>query len=620
MQKFKVMAGRGFNLAAALGLFGGIAASAAFPVLASADALNPLTERTLLLSSSAPGYVDTDGSGNPTYAPPNSGPNGKKTGETFTFKISTTEVNGTASTHIKAMTFQYCTTAAGLCTGPGDDLADPGGSDDASHSDLNVVKSVVGGHTPSEVSTIPDASHDPPGIVKADDTEGTFAVETSTDNGSTWALDKGWTFDNSTANPALVTNLENGAGTLTGKNNYITIQNVSHYAGWDGAAQGNLVAGTEIKVQFFGTDLNYITNPGSDAYFVKINTYNSHQFQNFSDGYPDAANDCDVDLTTYDHSSGTNPCNQNVIDGGVTVANIMNNSIQIRTKVLETLDFSVGTNDPDTQTAVQLGQSHGPCDPVNNGTYGQSGGVLYLGNASAENSLATNRGYDTFSYWRLSSNSSNGATVYYSGATLSDTESDQIGPIYHITGGDNPGDNTAEFTHPGSEQFGLGLDVKYATGIDSQSDNGYLDDYVPGESLDGGGGSNAGLHAVDSTAVTGFTALVAAGNPTGNYYNSWHLPELFPLVPQGVSDVDGGQDAQSTLSYGYANGSIGVSGAGAEFAFSSTANTIPQPIAAESNLVVNCATGLMRYVGNIAATTPAGIYTTAVNYLAAPEY
>jgi len=28
----------------------------------------------------------------------------------------------------------------------------------------------------------------------------------------------------------------------------------------------------------------------------------------------------------------------------------------------------------------------------------------------------------------------------------------------------------------------------------------------------------------------------------------------------------------------------------------------------------------MRYIGNIAATTPAGIYTTKINYIAAPQY
>ena len=77
-------------------------AFASFAPVASVFAaeLNPLTERSLLLSSSAPGYIDTDGSGystanpNPaagggtpaTYAPAGSGPNGKKSGQTFSFR------------------------------------------------------------------------------------------------------------------------------------------------------------------------------------------------------------------------------------------------------------------------------------------------------------------------------------------------------------------------------------------------------------------------------------------------------------------------------------------------------------------------------------------------------
>ena len=80
-------------------LFGATAAlvvAAVAPAAAVfADALNPLTERSLLLSSSAPGWQDTDGSiystanpnpgqgfnGTPSsYAPAGSGPNCKKSG------------------------------------------------------------------------------------------------------------------------------------------------------------------------------------------------------------------------------------------------------------------------------------------------------------------------------------------------------------------------------------------------------------------------------------------------------------------------------------------------------------------------------------------------------------
>ena len=63
-----------------------IVAATVFPsVSVFADALNPLTARSLTLSSSSPGWSSTDGSGNTTYASPNSGANGQKTGQTFSF-------------------------------------------------------------------------------------------------------------------------------------------------------------------------------------------------------------------------------------------------------------------------------------------------------------------------------------------------------------------------------------------------------------------------------------------------------------------------------------------------------------------------------------------------------
>src|SRR3954463_4049192 len=86
---------RGSMFGAVLAIVGAtvLPASSAF-----ADALNPLTERSLMLSSSAPGFANTDGSGNSVnapnavgenYAPAGSGPNGSRTGEKFTFKVST---------------------------------------------------------------------------------------------------------------------------------------------------------------------------------------------------------------------------------------------------------------------------------------------------------------------------------------------------------------------------------------------------------------------------------------------------------------------------------------------------------------------------------------------------
>ena len=58
----------------------------------------------------------------------------------------------------------------------------------------------------------------------------------------------------------------------------------------------------------------------------------------------------------------------------------------------------------------------------------------------------------------------------------------------------------------------------------------------------------------------------------------------------------------------------------ARFAFDDRSMETPAVIAQNNDAVLSCATGKMRYVGNIGADTPAGVYTTKVNYLAAPQY
>jgi hypothetical protein len=508
MNKVTNATGRFTALAMALSLLSAGVMTVAAPIMASADALNPLTDRTLLLTSSSPGWDYLDGSGNALYAPPGSGSNGQKTGETFTVDTSTNSTNAglnATNTPVKAFTLQYCTTPAGTCSAPGtDSAASTPGTDDATHTDLNVVTNspvdgtdfeVILGGTPSS----------------------------------------GWTMTSS--------NLENGPSGNTGKNNYITLTN---------AAGISPTAGEQIQLVFKASATNYITNPGAGSFFVKLNDYTSDTYQNFEDNYPNSGNA------------------QDTIDGGVTVANVMNQSIEIQTKVEETMDFSVGTVDPDTVAAASLaGGVHGVCDPILEGAPGASTApnTITLGNANAEDSLSTSTAYDANSYWRLSSNSSNGATVYYSGPTLHNTEGNEVAPMT-----DNPSSDASAYAHTGTEQFGLGLETDGDTldsnwGTDVSTNSGYLD-------------SN------------------------GEAY--WHNPTLSPLV--------------ATASYGDATGALGTSGGDAKFAFNANANTIPVPIASEASQVVDCATGKMRYVADIAATTPAGIYTTKINYLASPEY
>lgn len=561
---------RGISLGGALAL---VVASVIPATSAYADALNPLTERSLTLSSSSPGWDYKDGSGNGTYAEPNSGANGQKTGNTFSFKVST----DTSTSKLKAMTFQYCTTSAGNCLSPGDNgWTGTAGSmtrnaDSATSSDLNVVASATAGKTPAEISSSDFGTYiDTTGVVKqvvpADSSKGTFVVYSY--NGTSWVISNGWSMS--------VVNQENGTiadGTATGANNFIYLTNTTG----DG-----FTAGTQVKVVFFGTDDNYITNPGSGAFFVKINTYSDF-----------ATGPISVDSA-------------NLVDGGVTVANVMNQSIQITTRVLETMDFSVGVVDPNTLTSAELLTSsiakstHGVCDPILKGmTPAAPANVLQLGDQNAESSLRTDKTYSTHSYWRLSSNSSAGATVYYSGNTLSNTVNDKIAAI----------GTTATDPLTGTPQFGLALAngtiADNATGpylVNYATETTARDDAAVAPALKYGVYENAadnGKTAIDSSTTSDNTGKAA-----------YHVPQLWPLVP--ATAYDSGAGIVNAPDYGAATDT--------KFAFDPAANLIPAVLAAESNQVVDCVTAKVRYIGNIAATTPAGIYTTKINYIAAPQY
>jgi len=494
---------RGALLSAAGALF----VAALLPGAAAfADALNPLTDRSLLLTSSAPGFMDSDGAGNSEsnpnaynggeyYALPGSGPNGKKSGETFTFKVSTDSSAG-ATRPIKAFSLQYCTTAAGKCQAPGDNTGDartvPGPADRESNATAHALKR-------SDLELMY-----PTGSVPGTDFQ---VFVNGVDKSAGWTLTTKNVEDNSFAPSG------SNLGHLTGKDNYMTLSR----------ADDTIIPAfnQEVKLVFKASTNRYITNPGSGSFFVKINSW-------------------DTDTTT-DHIAG----GAHNIDGGVTVANVMTDSIHITTKVLETMAFSVGTQNPDT-LAVQ----HGSCDAVNSTT----GNRLDLGNTNAENSLETTQAYDQYSYWRLSSNSSGGATVYYSGDTLRNTVGDHIA--------DMP---AKAHSQPGTEQFGLAL-------------------------------VNAGADTLDNDV-------------TNRPFPTNHVtPNIFPLAI-GADYADGAGTISDT-----------TTASNASFKFKETSKAIPEVIAQNNNQVVSCATAKVRYVGNIAADTPAGVYTTKINYLAAPQY
>lgn len=545
--KLKSIARRGSMFVAAAGL---LAATLA-PSIAFADALNPLTERSLLLSSSAPGFQDTDGSGNSTaspnaaadpplvpgtYAPAGSGANGMKTGETFSFRVST----DSTSRAIKAFTLQYCTTAAGKCQAPGNNTGDG-----------RVVDIEDGDFDPEDegtwVARVSDRESNAEAKAegRADlDVNYTGAVagtdfQIFTGEGAGVEVSTGWTM--ATSNVEDLTYAAGGGnnGTLTGKRNFITLTSTTGITP---------TSNTLIRIVFKASETNYITNPGSGAFFVKMNTY-------------------DTDDTDEHIPAVAAENNDHIIDGGVTVANVMTDSIHITTKVLETMAFSVGTRNRDTVKIDEVGEPgyendsavHGTCDPIQT----VNGNRLQLGNPNAEYSLETGRTWDVYSYWRLSSNSSGGATVYYSGNTLANTVGDEIAEI----------GATASASTQGTEQFGLAF-------VDANS-------------------HDTGKFHAD------FTALVAT-QPLRYKMPSLTADSLTP----GVN---------------YANGDGKINPDGPEsgtasFAFVKSSNIVPAVIATNNTNVISCATAKMRYIANIGADTPAGVYTTKINYLAAPQY
>ena len=535
MYTLKSVARRSTFFGAAVAVFAATLVPTA-PVFA--DALNPLTERSLLLSSSAPGFQNTDGSGNSegslnangeTFAVPGSGPNGSKTGETFTFNVS----SDSTGRPIEGITFQYCTSAAGVCQAPGDNTGDADPNNDGSTADStresNATAHPLGRSDLDVVGTFAE------GIA-----EGEFQVLVE------GVAQEGWTMD--------AINLEDVAHSdpLTGKNNYIRLMRT------EGTTGATPTPGQTVQIVFRASTDTYITNPGSGSFFVKINTFDTSTA---------------ADLLASNDSA--------IIDGGVTVANVMTDSIHITTKVLETMSFSVGTENRD-KLDIGSGQTHGKCDAL----LQPNGNRLNLGNQNAEFSLETDRAWDVNSYWRLSSNSSGGATVYYSGNTLANTVGDEIAEM-----------PSEVVSTPGTEQFGLGF-------IDAGLDG--LDGDGPG------GAAEAGGWAVGYKTPSSYPFRTLNGQESDNSDPDRDFTDLTAQTASSAYD-----EATGTL---FDDSGATVLPGTAKFKFLKSSNTVPEPIAQQDEQVISCATAKMRYVANIGADTPAGVYTTKINYLAAPQY
>lgn len=197
--------------------------------------------------------------------------------------------------------------------------------------------------------------------------------------------------DTTTANASLPTTdgVCNGAGTT--RTNCIAVK----------LASATAQTGTPtLTLKFGGTGSDYITNPTTDnhTFYARILVFSATNFTG-------------------------------VVDRG-SVANSTTQQIDITAKVQEKLNFSAGT----TYVA-----------PTASCTAFSDTGALALGDTNGV--LDSSTAYDAHSYFRISTNATNGTVVQYSGDTLK-SGSNSIAALSSET-----------LSSPGSQQFGLGLDT-----------------------------------------------------------------------------------------------------------------------------------------------------------------
>jgi hypothetical protein len=186
-----------------------------------------------------------------------------------------------------------------------------------------------------------------------------------------------------------------------------------------------------------------------------------------------------VRITTFSDAAYTTIVDQGVVTGSIQ------NSIDITSRVQETLNFSIGNSytAPSTNCAV-----------LNNT------GALNLGNSSNNYTLDALSAYEATSYWRLSTNANGGTTVQYSGDTLKTAAGVAITSI----------GTSATASAVGSEQFGLGLNSadgnQSLTGLTAQSP------YASANGTITNGGT--ALFAHDVTSVTSPKTLASNGSGT----------------------------------------------------------------------------------------------------------
>lgn len=148
----------------------------------------------------------------------------------------------------------------------------------------------------------------------------------------------------------------------------------------------------------------------------------------------------------------------------------------------------------------------------------------------------------------------------------------------------------------------------------STNTNGGVTVSYSGNTLRNGSNSIAAINSA-SNPGSAMGTLAASGPGTPQFGIAMDSSDA---TPNGYSLNTG---FAPTTNYASGNGTLGTVGSPgtAEFAYDTGSVTSPV-VFASSTGPVGCSTGSVRYIGNISTSTPAGIYTTTITWIATGTY
>lgn len=257
-------------------------------------------------------------------------------------------------------------------------------------------------------------------------------------------------------------------------------------AAWDGASVSGTVDGSAVTFTAAVDDANYLvltpsapfTPAVNDVMVLDFTATGTDFFVNPSTAYIGTGAGQHVTGSYFAHvvthsdvvsEEDVADHQADIIDEG-TVTNNIANSITITSRVQETLKFSVQA---DGVVPAEVGATS--CESLDSG-------LTALAIGDTNNALSAEQAYTGKSYFRLATNSAQGAKVFYSGETLTSGATNTITAI---------GAASDEST-PGTEQFGLRIDTS-----DGNNDVGGAGVLVPGLAY-----GEADEYAFDDTSIT----------------------------------------------------------------------------------------------------------------------